>query len=521
MKILLTIVLGVLFTLCFAPHYQLEFGFICLTGLLLVLDSVKTSKKVFLYGWLFGFVHHVSGLYWISYSMLVEPDKFAWMIPFSATAIPAILALVIGLTCWMTYKLNLKIISKMLFFAAAWALTEMVRGNLFTGFPWNLVGYTFLADESIAQAASIFGVYGLSMLAVFLFTTPYLAASYLKSKNDTALVYRLCFSLCYLMPTIIAMTLLHDWGSERIAENKDKFEKTSIRIVQPNIPQKEKFDPDKIGDHLFRYYNLSLQESMKADDFVPDLIIWPEVATTLNLEEDKEFLAEVADIIPFSAYLILGTIRYEGWLLNQKIFNSVQFVDSEGILQPTAYDKSHLVPFGEYVPLRQYLPGVEKIAKGIGDFNRGAGNKTFKLDNSEPFSPLICYEIIFPGKVVDKTSPQKPQWILNLTNDAWFGNTSGPPQHLDAARMRAIEEGIPVIRSANTGISAVVDGMGRVLDRIELDKQGIIDTKLPAKLAEETYFSKYGNLISLAFAAGIMLLALLLKCISIILSKAR
>jgi apolipoprotein N-acyltransferase len=213
MKILLTIVLGVLFTLCFAPHYQLEFGFICLTGLLLVLDSVKTSKKVFLYGWLFGFVHHVSGLYWISYSMLVEPDKFAWMIPFSATAIPAILALVIGLTCWMTYKLNLKIISKMLFFAAAWALTEMVRGNLFTGFPWNLTGYVFLTKITIAQTASYIGVYGLSLIAIVLFCSPHFAVRYIRNSTH-APIYKYCLSLYYIIPIIILLMQLSEWGQQ-------------------------------------------------------------------------------------------------------------------------------------------------------------------------------------------------------------------------------------------------------------------------------------------------------------------
>jgi len=223
---------------------------------------------------------------------------------------------------------------------------------------------------------------------------------------------------------------------------------------------------------------------------------------------------EVAEIIPYSAFLILGSVRQEGWIVNQKIFNSVQFIDSEGNLLRSAYDKFHLVPFGEYVPYRNFLPGVEKIAKGIGDFNKGDGPKTIKLENSPPFSPLICYEILFSGNVIDSKSSQQPEWILNVTNDAWFGTTSGPYQHLDVVRMRAIEQGLPVIRSANTGISAVIDANGKILNFIKLNEEGILDVSLPKPLKNKTYFSENKNETVYKLLIGLFILSLFLKYIS-------
>ena len=520
MKIFLTILLGCLFTLCFAPYHYLWLGFVSFTGLLLILDKLQKGKQHFWYGFLFAFAHHVTGLYWISYSMLVEPDKFAWMIPFSASLIPAYLALFTGLICWLTYRIRPKRITKVFFFAGCWTLGELARGYLFTGFPWNLAGYVFMSKITIAQTASVVGAYGLSLIAILVFCSPYLAIKYIIKNRSLAPVYRYSMSLYYVMPFVFFICQLSIWGSDRIRDNSYRFEKTNIRIVQPNIPQKEKFDSLRLADQLFKFYNLTLQES-NLRDFVPDVIVWPEASVTLNLDEDKEFLSEVSDVIPINSYLVLGTVRFEGWMLNQKVFNSVQVINSEGVLQRTYYDKFHLVPFGEYVPLRNYIPFVQKLANGIGDFNKGSGPKTLQLSNAPAFSPLICYEIIFPGKVKNIYDTEKPKWILNVTNDAWFGNSSGPYQHLDSARMRAIEEGLPVIRSANTGISAVIDSSGKILDFVKLNKDGIIDTKLPSVSADDTYYGKHGNQIPLLLAAGIIILSVILKYLSKFLSKDR
>jgi apolipoprotein N-acyltransferase len=518
MKIILTIIFGCLFTLCFAPYHYFGLGFISLTGLLLILDKLQKGKQHFWYGFLFGFAHHVTGLYWISYSMLVEPDKFAWMIPFSASILPAYFALYIGLVCWITYRLRLRRIAKVLFFAGCWALAEMARGYVFTGFPWNLAGYALSSKLAIAQIASFIGSYGLSVIAIIVFCTPYMAVRFVMKNRSMKAVYRYSYALYYLMPTMFLLGYISVWGSDRIRDNSHKYENTSIRIVQPNIPQKEKFDSLRVADHLFKYYSLTLQESAK-NDFVPDLIIWPEAAVNIDIEQEKTFLSEVTNIIPFKSYLLLGTIRREGWLINQKIFNSVQVINSLGEIERTYYDKFHLVPFGEYVPLRDYLPFVEKITQGIGDFNRGTGPKTLKIADIAPFSPLICYEAIFPSNVKNIYDTEKPKWILNVTNDAWFGNSSGPYQHLDSVRMRAIEEGLPVIRSANTGISAVINSVGTIENYISLNKAGIIDTKLPASIAK-TFYGNYGNQVPLILALALIIISMTLKYLSRSWSKA-
>jgi apolipoprotein N-acyltransferase len=519
MNSIILIILGAFYTLCFAPYYYIGFAVLSFTGFLVVLDKAKSGRKAFYYGWLFAFFHHVTGIYWVSYSMLIEPDKFAWMIPFSATALPAYLALYVGLAAYITYKFKFKRIDKIIFFAAIWVCAEMARGYVFTGFPWNLTGYALLSQPTLAQGASYIGVYGLSFIAVLVFASPYMLIDYYH-KSNLPKFYKSCFSLIYIFPALIIYIFAMNFGGKILDSNPTAYEKTKIRIVQPNIPQKEKFDTLRLGDQLFKYYRLSLQDNPQPD-FVPDLIIWPEAATPLNIAIEKEFLNDVAEVIPYSAFLILGSVRQEGWIVNKKFFNSIEFIDSEGNLQRQVYDKFHLVPFGEYVPYRRFLPGVDRIAKGIGDFDRGDGPKTMKLQNSPPFSPLICYEILFSGNVADKKSAQKPEWILNLTNDAWFGTTTGPYQHLDVARMRAIEQGLPVIRSANTGISAVIDSLGRVLQYIKLNDEGIIDANLPKPKADETYFSKNGNETIYKILIGAIILSLFLKCISIILLKAR
>ncbi|MDX1949212.1 MAG: apolipoprotein N-acyltransferase [Rickettsiales bacterium] len=502
--------LGYLYTLCFAPHNYFALGMLAFPAFLIILDILKTPLKTFFGGFLFAFGHHISGLYWISNSLLVEADKFAWLVPFAVSVIPAYLSIYIGLAASITYKLKYNGLAKVLFFSSIWVLFEILRSQLFTGFPWNLTGYTILKNINLSQIAAFLGVYGLSLFVLIVFLSPYLVINaFVESIKDKS-PYRLSLSLIYLMPIAFIISWLSYWGGQRIAENKDRFENISIRIVQPNIPQNEKFDNAKIGDHLFKYYTLTVDEN-EDKAFVPDLIVWPEAATPYVLTKNPEFLEDLKDIIPYGAYLALGTIRTEGEEKNQKVYNSIQFVDSEGVLSETKYDKHHLVPFGEYIPFRKYFPNIEKITHGMGDFSMGQGIETLKVGQIPPFSPSICYEIIFPKKVADFSGEEKPRFILNVTNDGWFGLTSGPYQHLEQARMRAIEEGISVIRSANTGVSAIIDPLGRIMASLDLNKYGVVDGNLPASLNKRTFYSIFGNKIVILIAAFFMSLALFLK----------
>lgn len=511
MKYLIAIISGCLFTLCFAPYYIFVIGFFSITALLIILDFAKTHKERFLLGWLFGFAHHVTGLYWISNSLLVEADKFAWLIPFAISLIPAILALFIGFISYLVHKLEYKSFAKILFFSSAWVFAEIIRGYAFTGFPWNLAGYIFLGSPEISQAASFVGVFGLSLLALILFSAPYLVfASIIEFKLYNK-AKKISFSIIYLLPLIALTAVIAINGEIKIKQNLGKFEKTYLRIVQPNISQQEKFDNLRLGEQLYKLYTLSVKKS-KIDGFVPDLIIWPEAATPFNINSSPIFRDEVSDIIPYSAFLLIGSIRFD--IERNQAFNSMQIIDSEGnLLQDKYYDKHHLVPFGEYIPFRNIFPFIETIANGHGDFNYGDGPKNIKLPNAPAFSPNICYEIIFPNQVVDNKVgfKKRAKFIVNLTNDAWFGDSTGPYQHLDKARMRAIEEGVPVIRSANTGVSAVIDANGLVLDSLKLNTKGIIDIKLPKALPKPTYYSQYGNKIILIICSVLMVISIILK----------
>jgi apolipoprotein N-acyltransferase len=479
----------------------------------MILDRKQASrKKILFYGFLFGFGHHVTGLYWISNSLLVEPDKFAWLIPFAVSLIPAYLSIYMALLAYLTWRLEYRGFAKILFFSGMWAMFEILRGHLFTGFPWNLAGYTMLKSLSISQVASVIGAYGMSVLAIFIFASPYYVISSIyrnyKERND---YIRLGYSFALLFPLLLALILISIWGDTRIAKYQNRYEDLNIRIVQPNINQKDKHDYLKRGENLFRYISLSVEES-DIENFTPDLIIWPEAAIPNNLEKEDRFVASLQDLIPFGSYLITGSVRRT----ELEAYNSIQIINSQGRLDDNYYDKVHLVPFGEYLPMRSLLSqiGFKKITQGMGDFGRGDRQKAIDIgDKIANFSPLICYEIIFPGKVREKNSSwdDRSKWILNLTNDGWFGFSSGPYQHLAQTQMRAIEEGVPVVRAANTGVSAIIDSFGKKQSILELNNSGKIDGKLPAALPFETIFAKYGNNISILLAAIFIFSATFLK----------
>ncbi len=500
---ILSFILGSLLTFCLTPYYWFWLGFVSLSGLLLIIHKAKSAKKALLYGFLFGFGHHTTGLYWISNSLLVDPDKFAWLIPFAVSIIPAYLSIYIAVVCWLTKKLSYQGVSKVMFFAGSWTLAEILRGHLFTGFPWNLTGYVFFERIELAQLGSVIGFYGMSLLAILIYSAPYsFVKNYIKDGNGNIekRVGKSAISLFFISALLMAMLTINYWGEQRLSKYKGTEEDVDIRVVQPNISQREKFDRLRAGEHLYNYYSLTLAES-EIDGFIPDIIIWPEAATPYNLRKSPQMLGELKDIIPFSSYLILGTVRFEDSEDQEKynFYNSIEIINSKGELEDQLYDKHHLVPFGEYVPLKKYLPFISKI-HGSEDFGVGNGPQTLKLDNAPAFSPLICYEVIFPSEVVNKESKVKPKWILNVTNDGWFGISKGPYQHLDISRARAIEEGIPVIRAANTGISAVIDSLGQVRKQKNLNERGIIDSKLPSSLHFETFFAKSGNIISILLA---------------------
>ncbi|MGE3770703.1 MAG: apolipoprotein N-acyltransferase [Bdellovibrionales bacterium] len=460
------------------------------------------KRQGFWRGWLFAFGYHVAGLYWIANSMLVDAEKFWWAIPFAVAGLPAYFALYAGLMCAIfvllinRYKMERG--GRVFVFAALWMLGEVARSRFLTGFEWNLLATVWDNTLPMLQIVSIFGVYGLSLLTILLALSPVLFASkQLQERMEARAI--LAFTLfCFL------------WGLSHLAYHPTQYTPgVQLRLVQPNIPQELKWDPAKRDQNFMDL--LALSDVHAA--LTPTHIIWPEAAAPFALNKAPEARLEIGLRAPTNGAVITGSLWRDDQPGDQKRYtNSLVAINAVGSIAGR-YDKFHLVPFGEYFPLRDSLAAlglnVTPIAAGSRDFSFGPGPQTLMVENAPPVSPLICYEVIFSGEVVDRNNP--PQWILNLTNDAWFGTSSGPYQHFASARLRAIEEGLPVVRVANTGISGVIDSYGRITAATELNTRVVMDHGLPVPAAKQTPFSRHSHVLFLILTALMLLWAVVGK----------
>lgn len=433
---------------------------------LFVVVQGRGIRAAFCLGWTFGVSHFAVGLWWITESFMVDTAKFG------ALAIPAIIALVAILSVFpaiaMAVFAGLRVhgAAAAVIFAGCWAGAEWLRGHAFTGFPWNLAGYSLADYAAFRQAAALVGSYGLSFLTILAGVLPAVALRCSRREGIVAVV-----SLVGLVGSIWI------FGELRLAAPESAHSGTRIRVVQGNVPQREKWEVSKRDEIVDRYLALSARPG------APDLVLWPESAFPGLLDEDQAAQRRILRSLPEGAMLLTGVPDREQDGSQTRYYNSVHAYSSDHGLV-ASYAKHHLVPFGEYVPLRDWLP-FDRMVGGIGDFSPGPGPSTVALSRLPLVGVTICYEIIFPGHVVDNTA--RPDWIFNATNDAWFGVSIGPSQHLASAQMRAVEEGLPVIRAANTGISAVIDAKGQVLARLEMQQTGTIDTKLPGPLTRTLY----------------------------------
>ena len=457
------------------------------TGLVWLVDARRGLASAFAVGWWFGLGHFVAGLHWVALALLVQPERFAWMIPFAVFGLAAVLAVFTGAATLLTNASRTEGAGRILFLAAAWVAGEWLRGWVLTGFPWNLVGTAWVFSEAMVQLAALTGVWGLSLLSVALAAMPALLAA--PGRHGPASIAVAC----------VVLAAVWGGGAARLASVSDATQAgVRLRLVQPNIPQALKWRPQMRRRHLETQVRMSIAPA--ATGAQPTHVIWAETAATFYLERDAAARARVAAAAPAGGLVIVGAPRIEApGRSGRRVFNSLHAIDPEGRVVGT-YDKFHLVPFGEYVPFRAVLD-IAKITLGRTDFSPGPGARTLRLDGLPPLSPLICYEAIFPGRVLD--GADRPAWMLNITNDAWFGNSVGPYQHFAAARLRAVEEGLPLVRVANTGISAVVDAYGRTWAALGLGRAGVLDSPLPAPLESLTPFARLGEwMIALLLAAA-------------------
>ncbi len=459
-----------------------------------LLDSAPTRKRMFWDGWWWGWGFYMTGLYWFCIALLTDPEKFGWLIPPCLFGLNAIIAIYPAIACLIMSYLRIRGLTKILVFTIVWTVVEYARGHLFTGFPWNLPGYAFGFSDASLQLASIAGAYGLTWFSVLLGTSP--VALGVKKKGA---IYAGVLWAIFLLGTIWGGGRLHQ--ANALAEEQRYVPKVLLRLVQANIAQPNKWEPQLQMEGLRQHAELTRSPGLEKVTHV----IWSETAVPFAINKGEPITKRLGDLLPENAVLITGSLRTQGEGENWDIWNSLNAINHNGDIV-ASYDKVHLVPFGEFLPLRNVLPKSWLTPVGEKDFAIGTEGALMNVPGLPPILPLICYEVIFPELPLPADGT-RPQMLLSVTNDAWFGMSTGPHQHFEMARMRAVEQGVPMVRVGNTGISAVINSFGQVTDSMPLGQKGFIDAKLPVALADDTTCNKF-NKIFLPFLIffGVLLL---------------
>ena len=492
---LLSFLSGWLAVAALPPYYAFPVLFISFSLLLWLIQNSATKGMAFKSGYYFGFAFFAFGLIWINNALLLDAKAFGWLVPIVFLASGFFFGLFIAIPAWLCWYAK-KDWARYLAFAAFFVIFEWLRSFFLTGFPWNLLGSTLAFSDILIQAAGLGGTYFLSLLVLLAAGAPFL---YFNSKSKK----RLKISASII---VVILVFLGSFGYFKIKAHPRQASSTIIRLVQPAIPQSLKWNAAALSDNLEQYIKLSQLPGFENVDF----IIWGETAFPYAIEQDIYHRQMLQYAIPPQGYLITGALRYEDIQNEQyKVYNSLFILDKSNKIV-AIYDKFHLVPFGEYIPLRKYLPEwIKPIANAIGSFEKGLGPEVIKIPEYPSLGGLICYEVIFPHQILDNNN--RPQWMVNLTNDGWYGDSAGPYQHLVAARLRAVEEGITIARVAGSGISALISPLGIVLDQIGLHKNGILDIALPIETEFSTTYSRLGNNVILLLCAFLLAVAFVQK----------
>jgi apolipoprotein N-acyltransferase len=450
-------------------------------------------------GWWFGFGYFLAGVYWVGHAFLVEAKTFGWLLPFAIIGLPTYLALFTALATAFARLLWTRGTMRVVALAVAMTVAEWLRGHLLTGFPWNTFGYALVTPPALAQAASLIGIWGLTFIAVAVYAAP---AVLFDDPADT--------KRRWLAPALafVVIVSLAGFGLWRLERTPTAFvDGVRLRLMQANIQQDQRFNYSQRQVVMDRYAALSDRASGPNATGLKDVthLIWPESSFPFFLTREADALAQIAKLLPEGTVLITGAVRAPETVPTQAVkraYNSIYVLDHDATIL-SIYDKVHLVPFGEYLPFQDFLErlGFTQLVRVSGGFIPGDRRRAITVPRAPRFLPLVCYEVVFPGQAVPRG--ERPGWMLNLTNDGWFGRSSGPYQHLHQARVRAIEEGLPLVRAANTGISAVIDPLGRVVNSLPLGTEGVLDARLPRALPPPPY-ARFGDapaglLVAVAF----------------------
>ncbi|WP_372708401.1 apolipoprotein N-acyltransferase [Brevundimonas sp.] len=486
------------------PPFGILPGLLGYALLMVLAERSGGTRGAFWMGWLAGFAYFFISCWWVAEAFLVNPAQ-AWMAPFAASLLPIGLGLFWGTATALYRRFMPGGVLRVLVFAALFCLLEWLRGHVLTGFPWNPAGASWKAGSAGSQFAALVGIYGLSFVTVAAAAAfaPLLSEGSRKARIGSAAL------------GAIALAALVVGGAARLSQARLELTDTVVRIVQADVAQESKWTPEAYQGIVDRYVNLTARPGA----LVPDLIIWPEGA--LPASANRVFApgspdaAAIARAVQPGQSLIIGLSRGvadpvapEG----ERYFNSLFVLTDEGgdgLRVSATYDKYRLVPFGEFLPAGGLLGalGVRSLTHMPLDFSPGPRPAPIDIPGAPRAQPLICYESLYAGFTPGGAA--RPGWIINISNDAWFGRTSGPLQHLNLASYRAIETGLPLVRSTPTGVSAMIDPWGRVVadQRLEPGESGVIDARLP-RAAAPTLYSRWGDLlfglaVLLALAAGL------------------
>lgn len=453
--------------LALPPVHALPLLLLCLPVLLTLLNAASRPLEAARRGWWFGFGFNIIGLYWITEAILFEAARFWWLVPLAVPALAAVLAAFVAVAAWAA-RWARPGWHRVLALAGAWVLADLARQFVASGFPWNPLGSVWelpgVAGDVLIQPAALVGVHGLTLVTLLLAAIPVLG----------------------WRGRIAGCVLLLIWGGAgfaRLAQTPPLAPALTVVLVQGNVAQGQKWDRALVTEIFDRYLALTADGLARAGD-EPAVAIWPETASPFQLGTDaaaREAIAQAAGDTP----TLVGAVRFSH---DGRPRNSLFALTAGGRIA-AIYDKWHLVPFGEYQPTWASI-GIQLVPGG--GFESGPGPRTLHVAGLPAFGALICYEAIFSGQIVDRSD--RPDWLVNVTNDAWFGNSTGPRQHLATARMRAVEEGLPLLRAANTGISAAFDAFGHEVGRLGMEEAGVLVVKLPPALPSPPY-ATFGLLI--------------------------
>jgi apolipoprotein N-acyltransferase len=498
---------GALSALAMAPFNFWPILFVTFPTLVWLIDGSGTGRgrglrSAAATGWWFGFGYFLAGLYWVGYAFLVDAPTFGWLLPIAVLGLPAGLAIFIAFGTALARLLWTRGAMRILALGVALTTSEWLRGHLLTGFPWNAFGYALTAPLVLAQGAALIGIWGLTFVAVVAGASP---ATLVDDRAETR------WPWLPLALSIAVLVGIGGFGAVRLARTPTRFvDGVELRIMQPNLQQDVKFNYAAKQKVMDRYIALSERASgmQQTDTRDTTILIWPESAFPFFLAREPDALSQITQLLGGRTLLITGAVRLGEPFnpANPTVYNSIYVIDHDGSIV-SIYNKVHLVPFGEYLPFQRFLEaiGLQQLTKLPGGFSAGDRRRPISVPGAPPALPLICYEAIFPDELMP--DGPRPDWMVNVTNDGWFGISSGPYQHLQQARVRAVEQGLPMVRAANTGISAVIDPLGRIVESLPLGTEGLLTTRLPRPVGSPVY-ARVGD-VPAAMILAIALLAVI------------